>query len=92
MRIIRNKKDLVAFLCILKERAPGTRREIEESVRAILDDVRKNGDKAVLKYTKAYDSLNIKSPGIDSKKISAYAEKADGRVVKALKRAAKRIK
>jgi histidinol dehydrogenase len=92
MRIIRNKKDLVAFLYILKERASGTRQEIVESVRAILDDVRKNGDKAVLKYTKAYDSLNIKSPGIDSKKISAYAAKADGRVVKALKRSAKRIK
>ena len=92
MRIIRNKKDLDAFLCVLKERASGTLRNIDESVRAILDDVRKSGDKAVLKYTKAYDSLTIKSPGIDSREISAYAAKADVRVVKALNRSAKRIK
>jgi len=92
MRIIRNKKDLDTFFCVLKERASGTLRNIEESVRAILDDVRMSGDKAVIKYTKAYDSLTIKSPGIDSKEISAYAAKAEMRVVKALNCSAKRIK
>jgi histidinol dehydrogenase len=92
MRVIRNKKDLSAFLNILKERASDTRPEIKESVRAIIDDVRKTGDRAVLKYTKAYDYKNIKSLRIDSKEISAHAAKADRRVVKALNRSAHRIR
>ncbi len=92
MRIIRNKKDLTVFLRVLKERASSTRRDIEESVKAILDDVRKNGDTAVLKYTKDYDSSDIKVLRIDSKNISEYAAKADIHVVKALKRSAKRIR
>jgi histidinol dehydrogenase len=92
MRVIRNKKGLSSFLNILKERASDTRREIKESVRAIIDDVRKTGDKAVLKYTKAYDYKNIKSFRIDPKEISTHAAKADGRIVKALNRSAKRIR
>jgi len=92
MRIIRNRKDIAAFLCVLKERASGTRRNIEERVRAILDDVRMNGDKAVFKYTKAYDYKNVKSLKIVSKEVSSHAAQAEIRVVKALKRSAKRIK
>jgi histidinol dehydrogenase len=92
MRIIRNRKDLAAFLYILEERASGIRKNIKERVRAILHDVRMSGDKAVIKYTKAYDSLTIKSPGVDSKEISAHAAKADMRVVKALSGSAKRIR
>jgi len=92
MRIIRNKKDLAAFLCILKERASGTRRNIEERVRAILNDVRMNGDKAVFKYTKTYDYKNVKSLRIDSKEVSAHAAQAEIRVVQALKQSAKRIR
>jgi histidinol dehydrogenase len=92
MRIIRNKKEIRAFQDILRQRASVTMQNIERRVRAILDDVRLDGDKAVLKYTKAYDSLKIKSLRIDSKEISAYAAKADARAVKALKRSAKRIR
>jgi histidinol dehydrogenase len=92
MRIIRTKKDVVSFLCLLKKRASGTRKDIEERVRVILSDVRKNGDKAVLKYTRTFDSHKINVLSIDSREISAYAEHADVRVVKALKRAAKRIR
>jgi len=92
MRIIRSKKEVNAFLCLLKERASGTRREIEENVRAIIDDVRKNGDKAVLKYTKTFDSHEVNVLSIDLKEMSAYAARADAGVVKALKRSAKRIR
>lgn len=92
MRIIRNRKDLAAFLCILKERASGARRTSEERVRTILNDVRMSGDNAVLKYTEAYDYKNVRSIRIDSKEVSVHAAKADVRVVKALTRSARRIK
>lgn len=92
MRIIRNKKYRSAFLCSLKERVLSQKRVIEERVRDILDDVRENGDKAVIKYTKAFDSFEINRLRIDSKEISRHAGKADFRTMNALKLSAKRIK
>ncbi|MBE0426755.1 MAG: histidinol dehydrogenase [Nitrospirae bacterium] len=92
MRIIRKDKDIIAFLKILKERASGINYEIEQRVKAILDDVRSNGDKAVLKYTRMFDSLKLSSLRINPDAISEYAGKADTEVIKALKRTAARIR
>jgi len=92
MRIIRNKKELDGFLRVLKERASGVSPEIEQRVGAILEDVKINGDGAVLKYTKAFDRLKTKRLRILPKEISKYAAMADKEVLKALKIAAKRIK
>jgi len=92
MRIIRNKKELDGFLRVLKERASGVSPEIEQRVGAILEDVKINGDGAVLKYTKAFDRLKTKQLRILPKEISKYAAMADKEVLKALKIAAKRIR
>ena len=92
MRIIRNKKELDGFLRVLKERASGVSPEIEQRVGAILEDVKINGDAAVLKYTKAFDRINTKRLRILPKEISKYAATADKEVLKALKIAAKRIR
>jgi len=92
MRVIKNNKAMLAFLKVLKERASGGSQEIELKVKAILDDVRRNGDKAVLRYTKAFDFLKAKGLRIRPDEISGYAGKADAKVVRALKLSAKRIK
>ncbi len=92
MRIIRNKKELAGFLLVLKERASGVSPEIEQRVGAILEDVKINGDDAVLKYTKAFDRLKTKRLRVPPKEISKYAATADKEVLKALRIAAKRIK
>ncbi|MDP2752818.1 MAG: histidinol dehydrogenase [Nitrospirota bacterium] len=92
MRVIRNNKAMLAFLKVLKERASGGSQEIELKVKAILDDVRRNGDKAVLRYTKAFDFLKAKGLRIRPDEISRYAGRADAKVVRALKLSAKRIK
>jgi len=92
MRVIRNNKAMMAFLKVLKERAAGGSQEIELKVKAILDDVRRNGDKAVLRYTEAFDFLKAKGLRIRPDEISRYAEKADAKAVKALKLSARRIK
>lgn len=92
MKILRSNKDIRTFLNLLKERASGGSEEIEHKVKAILDDVRRNGDRAVLKYTKAFDSLTTKRLKITTGEITRHARKAKKDVVEALKTSAKRIR
>ncbi|OGW52978.1 MAG: histidinol dehydrogenase [Nitrospirae bacterium RBG_13_43_8] len=92
MRILKSKRDINAFVKLLKERASGGSPDIEQKVREILDDVRNNGDKAVLKYTKAFDSLATNSLRITPVEISRHAKKAKKDVVQALKISARRIR
>jgi len=92
MKIIKTKKNINAFLNVLKKRASGSSRKIEQRVKAILDDVRKNGNRAVLKYNRAFDSLKVKEFRIKPDEISRYARKADAKVVKALKLSSRRIR
>jgi len=91
MKIIKGKKDIRVFLKLLKERASGGSLEIENKVKTILDDVKRNSDKAVLKYTKALDSLTVKRLEISPAEISRHSRKARRDVVQALKISAKRI-
>ncbi|HMK49866.1 MAG TPA: histidinol dehydrogenase [Thermodesulfovibrionales bacterium] len=92
MKIIRTKKDLAVFLKCLKERASGVSPEIEKRVKAILDDVRTNGDRAVLKYTQAFDKVKAGELRISPAEIASHAQKADSRTVKALRLSAARIR
>jgi histidinol dehydrogenase len=92
MRIIKSNKEMIAFSRALKERASGSGQDIEQKVRTILEDVRRNGDRAVLKYTKTFDYFTKKRLKITPDEISRYAGKADAKVVKALKLSVKRIK
>ena len=91
MRLIKNEKELQDFLNVLRDRAAGGSPEIEQRVRAILDDVKKHGDRAVRKYTKTFDSLKTEQLRILPKEIARHAAKADRNVVKALELSAKRI-
>jgi histidinol dehydrogenase len=92
MKIIKTKKNINAFLNVLKKRALGSSQKIEQRVKAILDDVRENGNRAVLKYNRAFDSLKVKEFRIKPDEISRYAGKADAKVVKAFKLSSKRIR
>ncbi len=92
MRVIKNNKEMIALLKALKERALGSSQNIEQKVKTILEDVRRNGDRAVLKYTKTFDYFTKKRLKITPEEISRYAGKAEARVIKALKLSAKRIK
>lgn len=92
MRLIKNEKEITDFLNILRERSSGGSREIEQRVKAILDDVKKHGDRAVLKYTKAFDSLKTNRLTILPDEIARYAAKTDKKIVKALQLSAKRIR
>ncbi len=54
-KIFANGKDEIAFLEELKKRSGETNKKVAETVSAIIDDVRENGDEAVERYTLKFD-------------------------------------
>ncbi|MCJ7481948.1 MAG: histidinol dehydrogenase [Thermodesulfovibrionales bacterium] len=92
MRILKTPEEIEAFFRILRDRASGVSQAIEQRVRKILDDVMKHGDRAVLKYTKAFDFTGTNRLTISPREISQQADRADEKVIKALKISSKRIK
>ena len=90
MRLIKTEREKDAFLGLLKKRAPGSSPEIDHRVSSILSDVKNYGDRAVLKYTRKFDSVKTYHLGPDE--ISRHAAAAGAKVVKALRLSAKRIK
>ena len=92
MRILKKPQEIEAFLSLLRERASGGSPAVEETVKRILSDVRRNGDGAVIKYTKKFDSLKAKDLRIKPTEITRHANKADRKIVKSLERSAKRIR
>lgn len=92
MRIIKGAKNAGGFISLLGRRAKGVSPEIARKVSAILEDVRKNGDKAVLKYTRLFDGHSPKSLRISDKTIALHAGKVDKKLITALEVSAKRIR
>ncbi len=90
MKIIENKKEISAFLKLLRKRASGVNPEIEKAVKNILADVRKNGDSAVEKYTRRFDKHDLPLR-LKVSDVTNHAKKADKNAVKALELSAKRI-
>ena len=93
MRIL-NEGQIGTFLARLEKRASGSIREdnTQKLVKKIISDVRKNGNKAVIKYTRQFDSVELKKIGATQKEIESAAKKVDADFMKILKTSAKRIK
>lgn len=89
MKIIRGNQ-IDAFIKSMDSRT-GTKAGVENTVKKILNDVRKNGDKALRKYTEKFDSIRVENFLISKKEIESAANKADKKVVKALEFSARRI-
>jgi len=92
MRILKNDREVTPFLNLLAKRASGINPKVEQRVRSILDDVRRQGDRAVIKYSRVFDSLKTSRFTLTPDVVSGHAEKADMKVVKALRMSAKRIR
>ena len=65
-----------------------------QAVAAILEDVRRNGDAAVVKYANRFDApgLTIKKMRVTPKELAAASKKVDRSFVRALNRATAQIK
>jgi histidinol dehydrogenase len=68
--------------------------DVEQIVRAIIDDVRARGDEALVELSKKFDHIDLNERGIrvSSKEIEDAVQQADSKVVQALEFAAKRIR
>lgn len=71
---------------------PAERAEITESVKAILADVKQNGDAAVKYYTEKFDGVRLEGPlAATPEEIAAGAQAVEPALLEALQRAAEHI-
>ncbi len=92
MKIIKKNSDFLEFLDVLQSRAADAGSAVERDVRAILNDVKENGDSSVLKFTKKFDDKNAGKITVSAAEINKIAGKARPEIVKALESAARRIR
>ncbi|MEJ2696889.1 MAG: histidinol dehydrogenase [Candidatus Sulfobium sp.] len=92
MRIIRKNKEIADFIGRLRSRGADGVRSVEQDVRKILADVKKDGDRAVLKYTRRFDERKAARLRLDAAEIRRSAGRAELKAVKALEAAARRIR
>lgn len=64
---------------------------INKKVKAILEDVKKNGDKALIKYNKEFDNADTKKLEVSKREIDAAYNRIDGKLKKTLNLAYKNI-
>jgi histidinol dehydrogenase len=93
MKIIREDQ-IVPFIDRLNKRASSSEREdtVQKTVRKILHDVRKQGDRALRRYTEKFDSIHLSRLSVDKKEINASAGKVEKTVLKSLEASAGRIR
>lgn len=65
---------------------------IQESVKEILKDVKKNGDKALKKYTKALDGAEVTEIQLNREELADAENKIDKQLKKAINEASENIK
>lgn len=77
----------------LKNRAEAVQRDVLDAVEEILEDVRKNGDSAVIKYTNKFDSKNISEQNVKVSvdEIKKAYENVDKKFIEAIKTAKENI-
>lgn len=88
-----NEKGFIKMLDAILKRGESDVAGIEEVVKAILKDVRRGGDKSLLKYTERFDGvkLNNKKLIVEKREIKKALQKISKSDLKILKLAAKRI-
>jgi len=89
-----NKNGASKALEVFLNKRKSTQKNIASSVYKIIQDVKRNGDKAVLKYEKKFSNIKTKSNKIffSNKEINQIAKKTDIKIKKALDLAYTRIK
>ncbi len=88
------KDDLESFLERLKNRSIIDRDDVFVSVSNIIENVRKNGDKAVLKYTAEFDGVNldIGDMKVSRDELEKASESVNKGFVEVIRRAAANIR
>lgn len=90
----KNRVQLGALLKRLENRSVSLDAELMNLVTAIVDDVRRRGDAALVDYAAKYDGLVIESSDlrIDPEVLARCAESADARTLAALRESIRRVR
>ncbi len=92
MKIIRKEKEFGEFLASLQARSSSDNAAVGSAVNTILEEVRRSGDDAVLKYTRRFDDPKAARLRLGLPEIAKHAGKADPEIVRALEISARRIR
>lgn len=95
MRILKLTEDTRKNLLEdLLKRSPNSYKQYEESVGAIIEDVRQNGDSAVFSYTKQFDGADIHGDNIrvTREEIARAYESVDDKLVRVMKKSLENIR
>ncbi len=92
MRILKEEKKKSRFINRFMMRSLEPPEEIERAVKKILEDVKKYGDKAVIKYTKRFDYRGIRELRIDNNEIDKASKMASKKLIESLRISARRIR
>ena len=81
-------------LSIIENRSIGFRKKDVTAVARIIHDVKKNGDDALLNYTRRFDSPGLKKSAlkVSDKEMAAAQQQVDRAFVRALNRAARQVR
>lgn len=81
-------------LSIIENRSIGFRKKDVTDVARIIDDVKKNGDDALLSYTRRFDSPGLKKSAlkVSDTEMAAAQKQVDRAFVRALNRAARQVR
>ena len=90
--IIADGKAEFDYLKALKARQQETNADVTRSVQAILDDVRREGDAAVMRYSAKFDHMEGPITVIEADAIAAAKERIDAKLLAAMERAAVNIR
>ena len=94
MKVLKSsQRGFAKQLDTLSRRFTMSHKGVESSVRSILDGVRRNGDAAVIRYTKQYDRVKLtpRTLRVSEKEMEEAYRRADPSVVDSLRYAAERI-
>lgn len=86
-----NSKEGKEYLESLKKRAEGIEDDVNVKVSEILSEIKKNGDNAVISFTRKFDCEVIESLTVTSEEIKKAYDAVDDEFVDALKTAKKNI-
>ncbi|MBV6341769.1 histidinol dehydrogenase [Candidatus Magnetobacterium casense] len=90
MRIIENDTDYRHFTVVIRNRSENAGDGVLESVKKIIEDVRRDGNKAVAYYTAEFDKGT--SIEVSERTIEEYSKKADRHFLEALEKSVQRIR
>ena len=75
----------------LIQRPTMDQRDLKGQVETIIETVRKNGDKALVDYTRDFDAVNITQLRVDEEEIKAAKSELDSRLIEAIQLAKENI-